>query len=1277
MALRRRELILAATVAFFSWALITHWLPSIRLVPYALVTGILVGLVAVVILIGSTTRATEDATPNPFPPSTSLSLSHTASWAAETEKLKQRQTYGRYTIKFIPKSLRAPFDGILDLVLRDFVHSWYRRISTGLSFSNQIDNAVRVALAAILERCSKLDLVEVGVTRILPIFIDHMQTFADAERMARGKELFKDVTEHEVMATVARYKEARTLHPAAIANSPTVQQKHLRRIVEATIPKVLPDYMRTSSSVHVIIREIVSCAVLLPLMQMLSDPDFINQMIEAYGRSLLQERKTVQKLRAALDEHSKAPTRRSRRNTLPKLAPNDSNRSFEEFVFAIRHCDTLLDAERFRNDLSRKIVRNKGRQTHDATYVQRLEIGRQLLDQRIVQLASQRRSGQTSDEESSDLTLREVLYDATGLSYFMEYMDRHGLTKCVQFWIIVDGVRNSQNLKQQPQNGRSLVMESPEGQVVAQISNAYMWRPELGVSDETQRMVAAIVSSKSRVSGLQYEQARQAILDAQAHVFDEMNAAHYSEFKRSDLYQKWRNPRLAASQTSLTANGGRLAVNNTQPPLMRMGTGVPVASRSAALKSPDLRRAIASSSDLHSEAKRSERSHGPRRSLDDKSIRQSRHSLDDRNTRKSLFAAEESDVDPLSRSMQSLDSDAESIINEPPQERSEINAVQERLDEIMDESPDSNSLFSDQETMQPRKDGDLERGAIDSSHREDSPIRDQRPSLASLGLVGTPSRRTVFTSDDLFGEHEKMWEEESAADSNADETITAENQSTEPRQTTPSHQSSNADDDIHEAAPGDLGLAELVQSLTLAIDKLEAQQRIVDALTSKAELTGNAAELRILRKSKQSLESEIHRKELQRQQYIVQESDNTLYGKATIAIKNIMVGTEDDGHEFAIYVIEVQRPGSDTSAAASWAIARRYSEFHSLHRRLRVRFAAVANIDFPRRQALLTLQKDFLRKRRTALERYLRELLTHPSICRSIEFRAFLSQQAITSLDGDSSGDLIDRRDLVTRIYNSVTDGMEEVLSNVPMRDQLSLAGQNLITAATSATVSPYPTSPHATTSSSDLTRAPNDQSTSTTDLTSDPSTAREARLEQRALEPPLPLDQPPPPQQPQKQPLIPPIAAAFTAFFQLSHTSPTSSTYTYLRGRALIVILQQLLGTTISRRLRSSYTQLTSPASLLHYLSLLREAVWPGGVLAARMPRTEAERERSRTEAALVLEVLICERVGGVVGRGVARDAAGRWGRCLRVGVLNREVVWRVGDEVVRCVLGVDVDVS
>ena len=71
-------------------------------------------------------------------------------------------------------------------------------------------------------------------------------------------------------------------------------------------------------------------------------------------------------------------------------------------------------------------------------------------------------------------------------------------------------------------------------------------------------------------------------------------------------------------------------------------------------------------------------------------------------------------------------------------------------------------------------------------------------------------------------------------------------------------------------------------------------------------------------------------------------------------------------------VIEVKRKAGDQMPAATWVISRRYSEFHELHKNLRTKFPQVRNLEFPRRQMMLKLQKDFLHKRRLGLEKYLR-----------------------------------------------------------------------------------------------------------------------------------------------------------------------------------------------------------------------------------------------------------------------------------------------------------------
>jgi sorting nexin-25 len=300
--------------------------------------------------------------------------------------------------------------------------------------------------------------------------------------------------------------------------------------------------------------------------------------------------------------------------------------------------------------------------------------------------------------------------------------------------------------------------------------------------------------------------------------------------------------------------------------------------------------------------------------------------------------------------------------------------MQAALTDIMEDEPDKGSIFSEQSLNSPM-DNESMRGSIELP-RPASPMlsslarkEKEKKSIASLGLVGEPSRLGVFTEDDLFGDEEKFLEDEVE---DTDVTATAD------------------DDEIHEAAPGDLGLAEAIDALSADIERLVTQDSIVDSLTTKAELTNNAAELRILRKSKASLQREIQRKELQRQQYIVQESDNSLYGRATVFIQSIMVGNEEDGREYAMCtvnpspstfpitlltypdVIEVRRRAGDQMPAAAWVVTRRYSEFHDLNKRLRAKYPQIRNLEFPRRQMVLKLQKDFLQKRRLGLERYLR-----------------------------------------------------------------------------------------------------------------------------------------------------------------------------------------------------------------------------------------------------------------------------------------------------------------
>jgi sorting nexin-25 len=182
--------------------------------------------------------------------------------------------------------ISAAINEILILIVRDFVLTWYRDISSSPSFPTAVSAMLHSALGSLLSKLSSADLSSIIVKRVLPKVTAHVEQFQESEIALRGAGLERRLTESEEldMLLASRYAGRKRLHPAInnLSSSFTKQaeENHLKSLLDRVLPLILPADESRSTTLCVAIREIVACSVMYPLMDMLTDPDFWNCTID-------------------------------------------------------------------------------------------------------------------------------------------------------------------------------------------------------------------------------------------------------------------------------------------------------------------------------------------------------------------------------------------------------------------------------------------------------------------------------------------------------------------------------------------------------------------------------------------------------------------------------------------------------------------------------------------------------------------------------------------------------------------------------------------------------------------------------------------------------------------------------------------------------------------------------------------------------------------------------------------------------------------------------------
>lgn len=284
MVLDHRQLVLAVLACL---PFVSYWFPTLRLLSLAFSSGALATFILVTVVLLATTRSVETDHPDQAT-STFLNITSATNWIDEKISLSRRNHHSHDNTFGLPRAVYTSIDSVVWLALHDYVESWFDKISAGTSFASEVHDCIFTAFAGLHRLVAERDICAIVITRLLPIVNDHVEDFVTAEKSVRGRDSsgYHQKNDEFDIAIAAKYRDG-NLHPAAplaVSMTKAPQQSHLRRIVENILPVVLTDRLKSSSAVRVLIRELLACAILLPTLQLLSDPDFLHQQIGIHVR---------------------------------------------------------------------------------------------------------------------------------------------------------------------------------------------------------------------------------------------------------------------------------------------------------------------------------------------------------------------------------------------------------------------------------------------------------------------------------------------------------------------------------------------------------------------------------------------------------------------------------------------------------------------------------------------------------------------------------------------------------------------------------------------------------------------------------------------------------------------------------------------------------------------------------------------------------------------------------------------------------------------------------
>ncbi|XP_069915706.1 sorting nexin-13 isoform X23 [Oryctolagus cuniculus] len=308
-----------------------------------------------------------------------------------------------------------PLQQVIQFSLRDYVQYWYYTLSDDESFLLEIRQTLQNALIQFATRSKEIDWQPYFTTRIVDDFGTHLRVFRKAQQKVTEKDDQVKGTAEDLVDTFfeVEVEMEKEVCRDLVCTSPKDEEGFLRDLCEVLLYLLLPPGDFQNKIMRYFVREILARGILLPLINQLSDPDYINQYVIWMIR--------------------------------------DSNCSYEAFMNIIKLSDNVGELEAVRDKAAEELqyLRSLDTAGDDINTIKNqinsLLFVKKVCDSRIQRLQSGKEINTVKLAANfgklCTVPLDSILVDNVALQFFMDYMQQTGGQAHLFFWMTVEGYR--------------------------------------------------------------------------------------------------------------------------------------------------------------------------------------------------------------------------------------------------------------------------------------------------------------------------------------------------------------------------------------------------------------------------------------------------------------------------------------------------------------------------------------------------------------------------------------------------------------------------------------------------------------------------------------------------------------------------------------------------------------------------------------------------------------------------------------------------------------------